>query len=261
MIAYYPVPKFIPISISPCMLMCKHCMGKYLEGMKKIYEPEKLLQFGIHHAGRGGTGMLVSGGYTRDGRLLNLEKMLPAMKKLRKKMCIAVHPGFIDMEEAEKMTEAVDIAFVDIASDGGIKNVYGLNATTMDYIKNMEYLIDAGIKVSPHITLGLNFGKIEEWELLDEIKKHRIVKLVIDVILPTKGTPFENVETNLEEIRDFLMEARKKFDRIAMGCMRPRNGIDEIAYEIGIDEIAVPSPKLVKKVANVEKRYVCCGCP
>ncbi len=261
MIAYYPVPKFVPISISPCLLMCKHCMGKYLNGMKKIYDPAKMHEFGLLHAKQGGTGMLVSGGYDKEGRLMNLKKMLPVMKLLRERMCIAVHPGFVDEEEAEEISDSADIAFVDIACDNGIKNVYGLNAETEDYIRNMEYLIDAGIDVSPHITLGLNFGKIEEWELLDEIKGHKIIKLVIDVILPTKGTPFENVGVDLNEVEEFLKEAGKKFDRVALGCMRPRNGIDEIALKNGIDEIAVPSPKLVKKVENVEKRYVCCGCP
>ena len=66
---------------------------------------------------------------------------------------------------------------------------------------------------------------------------------------------------DLNEVEEFLKEAGKKFDRVTLGCMRPRNGIDEIALKNGIDEIAVPSPKLVKKVENVEKRYVCCGCP
>ena len=258
MIAYYPMPKFLPVSISPCKLLCKHCMGKYLKGMKKIYDGEELLKLGEKKL----NGVLISGGFDKHGKLQNLEKMLPHMKELRKKFCVALHPGFIDEEIASMARESIDIAFVDLPSANGIKNVYGLDATPSDYFHNMEYFIDAGVAISPHITAGLNYGKIEEWELLDMLKKYKIVKLVIDVIIPTKETPFENVSIDIEELREFFREARKKFKRIALGCMRPRRQkIDEIAYEEGIKEIALPSLKLLKRMENFEKRELCCGCP
>jgi len=258
MIAYYPKPKFLPISISPCKLMCKHCMGKYLNGMIKIYDENKLLQLYKKEL----NGILISGGFDRNGKLINLERMIPAMKKLREKFCVAIHPGFIDAEMVEKLKESVDIAFVDIAANNGIKNVYGLDATTDDYIRNMENFIDARIDVSPHITVGLNYGKIEEWELIELLRNYRIVKLVIDVIMPTKGTPFQNVEIDLNMLEEFFKESRKKFKRIALGCMRPRHlPIDSIAYDAGINEIALPSPRLLKKVRDFEKKEICCGCP
>ena len=258
MIAYYPMPNFIPISISPCKLMCKHCMGKYLEGMKKVYNKNELLEF----ANKNLNGILISGGFDRKGRLMNLKKMLPAMKILKNNFCIALHPGFIDEKTAYEISKSTDIVFVDLPSNNAIKNVYGLNAKTDDYFKNMEILINAGAKVSPHITVGLNYGKIEEWELLDRVRNYPITKLVIDVIIPTKGTPFENVSINIEELKNFFKEAKKKIKRIALGCMRPRNGIDKIAYEIGIKEIAVPSIHLLQNLKEeVIKRNVCCGCP
>jgi len=261
MIAYYPKPDFPPVSISPCKLMCKHCMGKYLKGMKKIYQPEKLLLLGNKKL----NGILISGGFNKKGEIENLRKMIPAMRELRKKFCIAIHPGFIDEKTADLLMDSVDIAFVDIPSNSGIKNVYGLDEHMERYIQNMEYFIDRKVMVSPHITVGLNFGKIEEWEILDIIRKYNVVKMVIDVIIPTRGTPFEGVKVDIEELHDFFREAKKKLKRIALGCMRPRPGIDKIAYESGIHEIAVPSPGLVKKIKEkgeeVVRKNICCGCP
>ena len=258
MIAYYPMPKFIPVSISPCQLFCKHCMGKYLKGMKKIYEGKELIKLKKLDL----NGVLISGGFDRRGRIKNLQKMLPYMKELRKKFCVALHSGFVDRKLAEMARESVDIVFVDLPSSNGIKNVYGLDAKPDDYFQNMEYFIDADIMVSPHITAGLNYGNIEEWELLDELKGYKIVKLVVDVIMPTPETPFENVSIDMDGLRQFFRETRKKLKRVALGCMRPRGRrIDEIAYEEGIKEIALPSLKLLKKIKNFEKKEVCCGCP
>ncbi len=261
MIAYYPMPHFPPIAISNCKLMCKHCMGKYLNSMRKIFDGKKLLEYGNKHELNG---MLISGGFDKSGRLINLKKMLPSMKILRKKMCIAIHPGFIDKNLAHEIYESSSIAFIDLPCNNGIKNVFGLNATTDDYFKNMELLLDEGMKVSPHITVGLNYGNIEEWEILDRVKNYKIEKLVIDVIMPTKGTPFENVKVDMEALPKFFDEAKRKIKRLALGCMRPRNGVDAIAYQHGIKEIAVPSIKLVRHAEGKEKiikKNICCGCP
>ena len=258
MIAYYPMPKFPPISISPCKLMCKHCMGKYLKGMRKIYDANKLLSLKNENL----NGVLISGGFNKKGELENLEKMIPAMKILRRKFCVALHPGFLNKKIFEELKESIDISFVDLPSNNGIKNVYGLQATTDDYFQNMENFIDAGIMVSPHITVGLNYGKIEEWEILDRVKEYKVVKVVIDVIIPTKGTPFEKVIINMEELKEFLIESRKKLKRVAIGCMRPRGmGIEEMAYEVGINEMAAPPLKLIKKVDSIKRKEMCCGCP
>ncbi len=258
MIAYYPMPKFPPISISPCKLMCKHCMGKYLEGMRKIYEPKKLLMLKNENL----NGVLISGGFNKKGELMNLEKMLPVMKNLREKFCIALHPGFLNKKIFEKLKESIDISFIDLPSSNGIKNVYGLYATPDDYFENMENFIENEIKVSPHITVGLNYGNIEEWDILDRVRNYNVVKVVIDVIIPTKGTPFENVKIDMEELREFFKEARKKLKRLALGCMRPRGkGIEEMAYEIGINEMALPPFRLVKNLEKFERKEVCCGCP
>jgi len=49
---------------------------------------------------------------------------------------------------------------------------------------------------------------------------------------------------------------------VAIGCMRPRGkGIEEMAYKIGIDALAVPPLSLIRKIKEIEKKEICCGCP
>ena len=252
MIAYFPKPEFIPIAISKCMLNCKHCYGKFLRQMIFIDKPEKLLEFGKKF---GGNGILISGGFDKNGKLINLEKMLPSIKKLKEKFYVAVHSGFVDKKMAEEIANACHIAFIDLPSANAIKNVIGLKVRQEDYFINMDKLIEAGIKVSPHITLGLNFGKIEENEILDEIKNYNIEKLILNIAIPAVKTEFENVILDEGEVIKFIKEAKRKVKRLAIGCMRPRS-IDEKIAKV-VREIALPSKKILKFV--IEKKRYCCG--
>ena len=258
MISYFPKPKFMPVAISNCRLGCKHCMGKYLKEMKCIYSPDKLLRFGNEFEG---IGLLISGGFDENGKLINIEKMIPVIKKLSKKLYIAIHPGFVDEKIATEMAEVCNIAFIDLPSANAIKNVLGLNAKMEDYFHNMQLLIDAGMKVSPHITLGLNYGRVEEWEILDELVKYNFEKLVLNFIVPTTKTPFEKVKIDKQEAVEFVREAKKKF-KIAIGCMRPRS-LDIDLVKEGVKEMANPSKKAMnyakEKGMKVEIRQYCCG--
>jgi len=255
MIAYIPKPFFPPITLSKnCMLNCTHCRGRYLKQMinierfKNEMEKEKL------------NGVLISGGFDKEGRLLNLEKYLPLMKELKKEIYVAVHTGFADEEMAERISHAADIAFVDVPSSNAIKNVLGLNKKTEDYINNMHLLIDAGLKVSPHITAGLNYGKIEEWDILDELKNCKIEKLVLNFIVPTAKTPFENIRIEEEEAVEFFREAKRKIKRVVIGCMRPRH-LDIPLIEAGAEEMANPSREALRNMRDKRIRVLnwCCG--
>jgi len=252
MIAYFPKPNFMPVAISNCELNCKHCMGKYLNGMIKVKNREELLKFGEKFKGYG---MLISGGFDREGRLINLDKMIEVIKKLRKKFFIAIHPGFVDEKMAQKVAEACDIAFIDLPSNNAIKNVLNLEKSSADYFMNMARLIDAGIEVTPHITIGLNYGNVEEWKIVDELKNYKIRKFVINIIMSTPKTPFENVKIEKDDVLNFI-DYSKKFN-FSIGCMRPRKiDVDLVKH---VKEIAIPSKKAMEMVKKVEIRNFCCG--
>lgn len=258
MIFYNPKPNFMSISISDCKLNCKHCMGKYLKQMLRINSTEQLIKFCKNF---NGNGILISGGFDKYGKLINMEKILPVIKKFREKLFIAIHPGFLNESEIKNVSEACDIAFIDIPSENAIKDVFGIDASFEDYIKNMEILIDSGIRVSPHITVGLNHGKIEEWDIIDEIKKYKFEKLVINLVVPTAKTEFEKISLKKEEIFDFIFYAKRKIDNIVIGCMRPRN-YDVDFIKAGIS-IANPSKKAIKHLEEngikAEYKNYCCG--
>lgn len=233
-------------------------MGKYLKQMVKANSPEKLIKFCRNFRGNG---ILISGGFDKSGKLINMEKMLPVIKKLRERLFIAIHPGFLNEREAENVSEACDIAFIDLPSENAIKNVFGLKASFEDYIKNMEILIDSGIRVSPHVTIGLNHGKIEEEHIIDEIRKYKFEKLVLNLIVPTAKTEFEKVSLKREEVIDFIIDAKRKIKNVVIGCMRPRSyDIDFIKTGISI---ANPSKKAIKYLKEngikAEYKNYCCG--
>ncbi|HEC76733.1 MAG TPA: radical SAM protein [Thermoplasmatales archaeon] len=258
MIFYIPKPDFISVSISNCKLRCKHCMGKYLEQMVKAYSPDELFKF---CEGFNGKGILISGGFDEYGRLINMEKMLSAIKKLKKKLFIAIHPGFLNEKEAENVAEACDIAFIDLPSENAIKNVFGLKSSFEDYMKNMEILIDAGMRVSPHITLGLNYGEIEEGYVVDRLKEYKVEKVVLNLIVPTAKTEFEKIRLKREEVIEFIVDAKRKIKNIVIGCMRPRSyDIDFIKNGMSI---ANPSKEALKYAEDnsmkAEFRNYCCG--
>ena len=259
MIFYFPKPNFIPVAISKCELNCKHCMGKYLKQME-IMNGEELLNFAKNY---NGIGFLISGGFDKEGRLIGLKETLPFLKKLKNKFYIAIHPGFVDDELSKEIANACHVAFIDLPSENAIKNVFGLNASTEDYFENMDKLLNAGIKVVPHITIGLNFGKIEEHDVLDKLKeyKNKIEKLVLNIVIPTANTPFEKVKISKEEVLEFVRYAKDNF-KVSIGCMRPR-GFDIDLIDMGINEMATPSKKAIEyansKFKKIGIKNYCCG--
>ncbi|MBC7128879.1 MAG: radical SAM protein [Thermoplasmatales archaeon] len=221
--------------------------------MIKIKNGQELLKFGEKFKGYG---MLISGGFDREGGLINLDKMIEVIKKLREKFFIAIHPGFVDEKMANELYEACDIAFVDLPSDNAIKNVLNMEKSSTDYFMNMARLIDAGIEVTPHITIGLNYGKVEEWKIIDDLKNYKIRKVVINIIMPTPKTPFENVKVKKDDVLNFI-DYSKNFN-FSIGCMRPRK-FDVDLVKHGVKEIAVPSKKAMETAKKVEIRNFCCG--
>ncbi len=263
--AYYPKPFFPPISISECVLMCKHCMGNYLKGMEQISKPENLISYCKSLEKKGGKGILVSGGCNESGEIINLRKMTRALKKIKEEtnLIIAIHPGFVDDNLANEIAEACHIAFVDvIGSEETAHEVIGLKeAMGIDTLKN---LIEAGISVTPHITIGLHYGKIVgEYDALKIIKKFSIKRVVLNIICKTKNTPFEEIKIPpIEQIKGVMREAKGM--EVALGCMRPRSPeIEKMAIDLGVVGIAVPSKKAMEYAINkgykIQKIPACCG--
>ena len=109
---------------------------------------------------------------------------------------------------------------------------------------------------SPHIIIGLHFGKIiGERKAIKFISKLKnFSSLVLLVLIPTRGTPMENVSIRVEEVEDIMKYAASKIspNKIILGCMRPRNLIDieQFAVDLGFRGVVLPSPKTVQHAKN-----------
>ena len=266
---YYPYPSFPPVSVSggECRLKCRHCNSIYLKGMTRAETPEKLIKVCKKLDENDAIGVLLSGGYNEDGGLLNLERMLPAIKKIKKKtkLIINIHPGFVDKKTACNLD--VDFASLEIPSNFMIKNVFRLNKTTNDYVETYYNLKNAGIDVVPHICVYSG----DEHKLLENIEK--LSAIVVIVFTPTKNTPMQNEKTPApERVGNAIKNIKKMFPEteISLGCMRPRNGriredIEIEALKSGASRIELPSKKTIeyaKQHGYEIKRFdACCALP
>ncbi len=281
---FYPSGRTIAMSLTGtyCELKCKHCNAQYLKGMLTKEQTLKAIESrpGYYKS------VLVSGGSTKEGKVPVVQNLRFIKKLYKMGLKLNFHTGLLERDEILKIKPyASRISFDFIYDDEVIKNVYGLNEKTKeDYEKTyllMRRLVGGRIenkegypssRVVPHYTIGLNCGKITkgDFDTISELAYLKPTLLVIDVFIPTKGTPFENCPPPpLEGVREILDKARRRLTRTTMflGCMRPfgeyREKLDLMAYELGVKGFVKPSRPLIEKVKNSGEKIVikeeCCA--
>jgi hypothetical protein len=266
---YRPLPKFPPLSLSGgrCQLNCRHCNRTYLGGMTRADTPERLLQACRKLEVEGALGVLLSGGSDQGGRLMNLRRMLPAIRRVREEtdLILNVHPGILDRETAEALE--VDFASLEIPDDTTIREVFGLDATTGDYLTTYRHLMTAGIPVVPHVTVYNG----REAALIETLDAPAVI--VVIVFAPTRGTPMaETPPPDAEMVGRVVadLKAMHPGAEIALGCMRPkrrplREAIERAALEAGVSRIVLPARSTVTLAQ--ERGYTlthldaCCALP
>jgi len=267
---YIPGIKFPSISLTGnyCSLNCAHCGRHYLEGMRKPTRKE-LVDFCLNLERSGGLGCLLSGGM--DSRLkVPLDRYVQEIKEIKRRtnLKLNAHVGFIDESDLEWL-RWVDVVSLDFVGDNKvIKRVYKVDKTVEDYLRIIELLTEKGVRVAPHITIGLDFGKIHwEFKAINLLTEYPIDVLVLDVLIPTKGTEMENVpKPSVEESLKVVEYAREHFDgELSIGCMRPtgkwRLEFDWGAVLAGIDRLTNPPRKVIelaREIREVEIIYECC---
>lgn len=267
---YIPGIKFPSISLtgSYCSLNCAHCGRHYLEGMLGITR-SSLLERCREMEREGYSGCLLSGGM--DSRLkVPLDRFASEIRAIKEntRLRLNAHVGFIDESDLEwvKYVDAVSLDFV--GDDEVIRRVYKIDKKAEDYLRILDLLSGAGVKIAPHITIGLDFGRIWwEYKAIDMLVEYPVDVLVLDVLIPTKGTEMENVaKPSVEESLKVVRYAREKFSgELSIGCMRPtgkwRLEFDRGAVLAGIDRLTNPPRKIIewaKTVRDVEILYECC---
>ncbi len=269
-------PSFVAISVTgtACSLMCDHCRAGILKSMLSATSADSLKRLLTRLAAGGCTGVLITGGSSADGSV-PLEPFEDAMKFAKEELGlkVAVHTGLVSKETASSLKRAkVDVAMTDIiGSPETLRRVCHLRREPSAYYESLYNLADAGVPLSPHVVVGMDYGLIRgEQKALDIIASIPVDSVVLVVLRPLQGTPMESVPLPpMHAIRELFTHARGEIARapVLLGCMRPAGSygrnIEAMAVDLGFDGMAYPSDGVVsyasQKGYSTDVRHVCCS--
>ncbi len=263
------------ITAAGCALMCDHCEARILEPMIPAIKPEMLdrkvrelvetedLQ-----------GFLLSGGSNRRNEI-RYTRFYPVVEQLKRDfphLRIAIHTALTDEKGAKEMEAAgVDVAMLDIiGAEETIREVYHLDRPVEDFEATVEALCATSMQISPHIVIGLHYGRIlGEENALDILSRHDTKALVLVVIMPFYARPGTFATPDTRDVGRIFLEARRRLpDRqVLLGCARPpgmhKRVTDAYAVMAGLDGIAFPADGAVA-VAGLTGRpfhqaHACCS--
>ncbi|MEA3255247.1 MAG: radical SAM protein [Candidatus Altiarchaeota archaeon] len=273
---YYTSSYFPAISVtgSHCALNCKHCGRIMIERLTPATTPEELIKTCLRLHEQGSTGVLITGGCTREGKV-PLNRFLDAIQEVKDKtdLILIAHTGIMDYGEAKSLNEAgIDGVCVDIVgSEETTREIYGIELYPEDYQKTLKAFERAGIKnISPHVCVGLHYG-----ELMHEINALNIIScikpsnVVIIGLTNLMGTPMEDVRIKPGDLIRILCLARIMFPEsyVSLGCARGkgevRSEIDKLAVQAGVNNIAVPTPEAYREAERlnltIREFKACCA--
>lgn len=275
---YFTGNSFPAISVtgSTCALNCKHCGRNMLEGVHHAKTSEEIVELAKGFEKKGAKGCLITGGCRKDGTV-PIDEYLDAIESIKKEtsLFLLAHTGIIDKEAAKTLRSAgLDGVSLDIVGNAEIvKKIYGIEITPEKYRESLIALEGAGFDViSPHVCVGLNFGKpSHEIEALEIISSIKPTTIEIIALMPLKGTPMENSKPNPIDVAKTVAIAQLYFPKtpITLGCAHSkgtdRAKIEELALRAGASSIALPAPKtekIAKKMGyRIKKVETCCAIP
>lgn len=263
------------ITAAGCALMCDHCEAKILEPMIPAIKPE-ILDAKVRHLveNEGLQGFLLSGGSNKRNEI-NYSKFYPVIEGLKQdfpQIRIAIHTALTDRRGAKEMeASGVDVAMLDIiGAEETIKQVYHLDRPVDDFEETVAALCDTSMQISPHIVIGLHYGRIlGEENALDILSRYDTKALVLVVIMPFYARPGTFATPDTTDVGHIFLEARRRLpDRqVLLGCARPpgmhKRVTDAYAVMAGLDGIAFPADGAVA-VAGITGRpfhqaHACCS--
>jgi uncharacterized radical SAM superfamily protein len=246
--AYRPGGSFPAVSVTGrgCDLMCGHCRGAHLRGMADVRDPAELLRKATEIKQNGGTGMLISGGCDKDGRvpLLSFENEIRTIAAMG--LELNVHAGLVNADGAKRLRDAgVSVFSVDVHQDPSvIKGVLNLDRGPEAYRETIDGILSAGGRVVPHVTVG--FGTADMMLSAELLRSRKIEDITLLALVPASGTdvhahiPREAAMSSVRLLRDMGL-------RVTLGCMRGRDStLETECIAAGIRRIANPSVRTVR---------------
>lgn len=263
------------ITAGGCALMCDHCEAKILEPMLPATKPQMLDQKVRQLIETQDLqGFLLSGGSNKRNEI-RYARFYPVLEKLKRDfphLRIAIHTALTDEAGAKEMESAgVDVAMLDIiGAEETIREVYHLDRPVDDFEATLEALCSTSMQVSPHIVIGLHYGRIlGEANALNILSRHPTHALVLVVIMPFYAKPGTFVTPDTLDIGRIFLAARRRLpDRqVLLGCARPpgmhKRVTDAYAVMAGLDGIAFPADGAVAVADTIgrpfHQAHACCS--
>jgi len=263
------------ITAGACGLNCDHCQAKILEPMIPATNPE-MLDHKVRNLieTQGLNGFLLSGGSNRRNEI-PYGRYLPVVEQLKTDyphLKIAIHSALLDERRAKDMESAgVDTVMMDvIGADETIKQVYKLDRPVADFEETLAALCSTSMEVTPHIVVGLHYGRLlGEANALDIVSRHPVNALVLVVIMPFYARPGTFVTPGTSDVGRIFGEARERLPdkQVLLGCARPpgmhKRVTDAYAIMAGLDGIAFPADGAVAVALTIgrpfEQAHSCCS--
>jgi uncharacterized radical SAM superfamily protein len=263
------------ITAAACGLNCDHCQKKILEPMIPATRPE-ILEAKVRQliAEDGLQGFLLSGGSNKRNEI-NYGRYLPVIDRLKRdhpELKVAIHSALLDEPRAKAMEAAgVDTVMMDVIGAGEtISEVYKLDRPVEDFEATLAALCSTSMEVTPHIVIGLHYGRIlGEERALDIVSRYPVTALVLVVIMPFYAKPGTFATPDTTDVGRIFGEARARLpDRqVLLGCARPpgmhKRVTDAYAIMAGLDGIAFPADGAVSVAHTIGRPFVqahsCCS--
>jgi lipoyl synthase len=255
--------RFLPVSVtgSACALSCDHCKTKVLDGMISVQAGLDLFALASRLRAQGSEGLLVSGGSTRTGEV----PLLPHLRhipRIRSElgMKVIVHSGVVSPRLAAGLAQAgADGVMLDIiGADETLRDVYHLDLTVADMERSLALLAGEGLRIIPHIVLGLHYGQfLGEYRALEMLTRYPVSTLILVVLTPLSGTPMAHIPPPpTDQVADFFAAARLAAPAtpVNLGCARPlgaaKTELDHAAIDLGLNGIAYPADGAIAYAAS-----------
>ena len=251
-------PRFVAVSLNgeACHLQCDHCRTRMLKALYKVESPEGFRVLASRLAARGCRGMLLTGGCGADGTI-PLPPYVDVAREARNEFRLryAVHTKMVT-EEFARAAAAVgtELLMTDLVGDDeSLRTVYHLRSCGIEDVRKSLDLAEAhGLRLAPHIMIGIAWGKVVgERVALDMLRGRNVAALSLVVLTPLRLTPMAGVKIDLPAVLEFLSEARQAFPdiRMTLGCAKTggktQRVLEEHALKLGFDAIAYPSEGIV----------------
>ncbi|MFW6197131.1 MAG: hypothetical protein ACOC5D_07355, partial [Thermoplasmatota archaeon] len=155
----------------------------------------------------------------------------------------------------------IDVVSYDvIGDDETITKIYGLDLDVSAYKRGYNLLIENGLNIVPHVTVGLDEGDIVgERKAVDIVSSSD--RIILNSLIPSNFGHSVSKEDFLSIVK-YAVETTKA--DVIIGCMRERGraGLEIESIKLGVKGIVIPSTetrKWVRKKYDYEKIEACCA--